>query len=228
MIVGCRFSAPQLGPERVSFYNDLNGKNLIDSSTICQGDFNCVPTPGLDSANLRETNAGATECAKLMEDAGLMDVYRLVHGNKRGGFTRTTDETQRRLDRLYAAEYNSEWRWVAVDADPLYFRHSKYKSDHLAVSAYVEWSGARKRAPCEARIKTELFKVQEVRDTVTQLWKAAYQHAPPSEHGEQRPYQIAKKAVAEYLLEKSKEPGPIANVGSTRSPVSAAHAVKCR
>ena len=202
--------APQQGPDRVCFFNDLREKNLIDNNTICQGDFNCVPKPGLDSANPHEGNAGAKECDQLMNEAGLTDVYRFIHGDKRGGFTRTTDTTQRRLDRFYAARYNSEWRWVEIDVDGLYFRHSKYKSDHLAVTACIEWSGARKRTPSEARVNTELFKVQEVRDTVTELWNAAYKHAPPSQYGAIRPYQLAKKAVAEYLIEKTKEPGPMA------------------
>ena len=156
---------PQL---RKAFMTRLSESSIITKDSWVQGDFNTVPNVTLDVqypegstttyANLH-FNAFETLAAKK----NLTDIYRLFHGEKRGGYTRLGKTVYTRLDRLYAARYDSPWRWTGIRADANLFT-SKWRSDHLTLFATVETAKARPPSAHEARIDPALYSDPSLRE----------------------------------------------------------------
>ena len=192
--------------DRKEFINKL--PKYVNKKSIVGGDFNWVPDKALDQeradgSTCHNEHAAAGEQALLR--GGVEDAFRLVRGSNAREYTRLTNESNRRLDRLYAPKYNSDWRWLSIRAHPTAFRRrSDTASDHLAVIAEVETVSYRPPKKSERRVNPRIFKDGDVRSTIrTILSEFHSQHT--AELGVQKGWAKTKAVCAEYLLDKSYE-----------------------
>ena len=73
-------------------------------SVIIGGDWNCVPSPTLDSIRpYQSLSTGGRELESCLESIGWKDVYRIYHPTSRS-YTRWTRTGANRLDRIYASQ----------------------------------------------------------------------------------------------------------------------------
>ena len=180
---------------------------ILNKDTICGGDWNWVPDETWDQEgpDTNHQNAHATAGEAMIQKAGLVDVFRLLHGPKKREYTRISGTVSRRLDRIYAPKYNSLWRWTVVKANHEIFRNMEEgKSDHLSVTAEVECATDRPASKAERKINPKILQVTEVRKVVKHLLLTLY---GKREDGmtRQEAWVRTKAAIAEYLLDKSYE-----------------------
>ena len=199
---------------RKLFFESLTNSKVLTKHTIAQGDWNCVEDVSVDVSYLDGSspatypNLQGNALHSLMSSVGLADPLRLFHGDLHKDFTRRGRTVCTRLDRFYAPQYNSLWRWTKVETHPTFWRDHDNPSDHLAVQAEIEWANDRKPTQADRRIDPRIFLLPEVRDTVEEIWKQVYSSFPPSVHGEAKAFVRAKETVAEYLLNRSYELSP--------------------
>eukprot|EP00965_Chrysotila_dentata_P200929 6180268-Pleurochrysis_carterae.AAC.4 len=116
-------SAPADARERVSFFHVI--RNMIDSTTILCGDFNCVDDPSVDtrrSSDLKYSNEGADILSEIVTRNSLRDEIReqmgldfdFTHSQKMptGGYCLT------RLDRHYLPDL-SNCQWTSDISDSI-------------------------------------------------------------------------------------------------------------
>ena len=193
--------------ERKGFQQSLS--KYLNRSSILGGDFNWVPDPDLDQEgsddSVEHQNSHAAAGEQSLTQKNLEDSFRLVNGPRERQYTRITNTFSRRLDRIYSPKYNSPWRWLTVQTDPLLFRRDPDSaSDHLAVVAEFEVASDRSANKSERKINPATLKHPEVRkDIKTIITKIHPKHV--SNMGIQRGWAATKAAIAEYLLDKSYE-----------------------
>ena len=193
--------------ERKGFQQSL--PKFLNRSSILGGDFNWVPDPDLDQEgsddSVEHQNSHAAAGEQSLTQKNLEDSFRLVNGPRERQYTRITNTFSRRLDRIYSPKYNSPWRWLTVQTDPLLFRRDPDSaSDHLAVVAEFEVASDRSANKSERKINPATLKHPEVRkDIKTIITKIHPKHV--SNLGIQRGWAATKAAIAEYLLDKSYE-----------------------
>ena len=188
--------------ERRQFRTDLVKSPAINKYSILQGDWNCVEETSVDAQYLDGSPSGDYKnihgglLVTAMRNLGLADPLRLLHGPRHKDHTRRGKTVWTRLDRFYAPELNSEWRWTKVEAHPTFLRDLEAPSDHLAVIANLEWAKDRKPTKADRRIDPRILRVQEVRDEVESMWRNIYILYPPEKYGEGETLHRAKSYVA--------------------------------
>ena len=204
---------PAQATERGEFIKDLKNIKILNAKTICQADWNYVHDLTNDLYHL-DTNHSPTPYPhtrtyeSYLKEVGLEDTFRLLHGRDAKDYTRRGATVWTRLDRYYGPCTNSDFRWIKVESDPLFYRAHSNQSDHLAVMAEVEWASQRKPTKADRRIDPRVFKIPQVRSTVINLWKAVFTELPPGTHGYSTPWVTAKATVSEYLLNESYTSSP--------------------
>jgi len=201
----CVYS-PSKPAQRMGFVSALGkstGAIKIRKTDIVMGDFNTVPNVNLDTKGDAEyANVAGRATEALLAKAGLTDVYRLFHGDKRS-YTRHGETQYTRLDRVYAQKYNSLWRWTSIEHDASIFEGRHLSSDHSAVVVKMESPAPRGSTKVEERIDPSIFRNPEVRQCVRKLWEGTYRSLKGHEEGHK--WYRAKLAVGKYLLDETRD-----------------------
>jgi hypothetical protein len=183
---------------------------IINDQAITGGDFNCVESTDLDVRHPVEwggmpyANASGISLARRVADNGMIDAYRLVHGETKDGYSRLAHTVHIRIDRIYTQAYDSEWRWQSITAPPTLFT-GKAKSDHLPVVAKIALAKERPPSEGEAKINSAIFDNPNIRYITSLIWKKQIEKYPQEMHGHAKGWEAAKSAVATYLHYKTNE-----------------------
>jgi hypothetical protein len=127
-------------------------------------------------------NASGKSLARLVADNGMIDAYRLVHGETKDGYSRLAHTVHTRIDRIYTQAYDSEWRWQSITAPPTLFT-GKAKSDHLPVVAKIALSKERPPTEVKAKINSAIFDNPNIRYITSLIWKKQIDKYPHEMHG---------------------------------------------
>ena len=197
--------APAQPRERKNFLVKMREQRVLKKGDLVMGDFNCVPDTNLDvkyphgCGTYPNLHSKANEA--LMSDMGLTDVYRLFAGAKQD-FSRRKGSVWTRLDRIYAPEYDSPWRWTACEYMDGYMKAKNLRSDHIALRVRVETAAGRKPSPHEERIDPALYRDENIRKNVRALWHRTYANEKGQREGHK--WQAAKESCCQYLLEMTR------------------------
>jgi hypothetical protein len=149
-------------------------------------------------------NASGKSLARLVADSGMIDAYRLVHGETKDGYSRLAHIVYTRIDRIYTLAYDSEWRWQSITAPPTLFT-GKAKSDHLPVVAKIVLAKEHPPSEGEAKINSAIFDNPNIRFITSLIWKKQIEKYPQEMHGHAKGWEPAKSAVATYLHYETNE-----------------------
>ena len=179
---------PAQSADRGLFLSELIKLNIFNTNTICQAGWNYVADINsdmmhVDSSATPTPYSHARSFESFLKSAGMEDPFRLVHGPNHRDFTRRGNTVWTRLDRFYAPSHNSHFRWLEVEAHPTFYRGHDNASDHLAVTAQIEWATDRKPTKADRRIDPRIFRDERVRNTVSMLWKGVHSRFPTMSYG---------------------------------------------
>ena len=200
--------APVHDSLKASLIESLRDSKVITPTTKSEGDWNCVARPIVDLSRVSGVagdDAHGASLESVLCSSGLIDAFRLRYGDSAKEWTHLTPSVYKRLDRFYTPAHNSHFTWVQAKADPNFFRDTKYRSDHLAVVAEIEWANERPQVKRTAKIDPRLFTRQDIREEIATIWKAAYSEFPPGIVGQAYPWTIAKQRTREHLIERAAE-----------------------
>jgi exonuclease III len=113
-------------PARKAQIHTITKSKTLKSQAITGGDFNCVESTELDikhreGGGITYANASGKTLSRLVVDCGMIDAYRLVHGETKDGYSRLAHTAHTRIDRIYTQAYDSEWRWRSITTSPTIF-----------------------------------------------------------------------------------------------------------
>jgi len=190
-------------PERKKQLHTITKSKIFKEHAIIGGDFNCVENVDLDVRYPAEgsstyANASGQTLARVIAESGLIDSYRLVHGDAKSGYSRLAHTIHTRIDRIYTKAHGSVWRWQKIHSPPDIFTGNAH-SDHLPVIARVTLTKERPPSATEAKINPVIFDNPNTRYITELIWNKEIGKYPPQEHGHAKGWEAAKSAVANYL-----------------------------
>jgi hypothetical protein len=195
-------------PSRKKQLHTIAKSKILMEQAIVGGDFNCVENVDLDvrypaQEGSTYANASGQTLARLIAESGMIDSYRLVHGDAKTGYSRMAHTIYTRIDRIYTQAHNPVWRWQKIHSPPDTFTGNA-ASDHLPVIARLALAKERPSAATEAKINPSIFENPNTRLITKRLWTKQFKKFPPQEHGhaKAKAWEAAKTAVAPYLLDK--------------------------
>jgi hypothetical protein len=142
--------------------------------------------------------------ARLIAESGMIDSYRLVHGDAKTGYSRMAHTIHTRIDRIYTQAHNSVWRWQKIHSPPDTFTGNA-ASDHLPVITRLARAKERPPSATEAKINPAIFENPNTRFITKLLWTKQFEKFPPQEHGHAKAWEAAKTAFATYLLYETQD-----------------------
>jgi exonuclease III len=164
-------------PARKAQIHTITKCKILKNQAITGGDFKCVESTDLDvrypaegGRGMTYANASGKSLARLVADSGMIDAYRLVHGETKDGYSRLAHTVHTRIDRIYTQAYDSKWRWQSITASPTLFT-GKANSDHLPVVAKTALAKERPPSEVEAKINSAIFDNPNIRYITSLIWK---------------------------------------------------------
>jgi exonuclease III len=196
-------------PSRKAQIHTIARSKILKENAITGGDFNCVEDPDTDiryppQRGSTYANAGGKSLSRVMASSGMIDAYRLIHSDAKGGYTRLAHTVHTRIDRIYTKAHDSTWRWQQLGSPPTTFT-GKAHSDHLPVIARLALAKERPPSETEAKIDPSIFDLPNIRTITTLIWNSQKAKYPHATHGHAKGWTEAKAAVAAFLLWESKE-----------------------
>jgi hypothetical protein len=196
-------------PARKKQLHTIAKSKILMEHAIVGGDFNCVENVDLDvrypaQGGSTYANASGQTLARLIAESGMIDSYRLVHGDAKTGYSRMAHTIHTRIDHIYTQAHNSVWRWQKVHSLPDTFTGNA-ASDHLPVIARLALAKERPPSATEAKLNPAIFENPNTRLITKLLWTKQFEKFPPQEHGHAKAWEAAKTAVATYLLHETSE-----------------------
>ena len=192
---------------RVPFLQGLAAAPWVCNNMIIQGDFNCVENAVIDTRRRDgepDTVSQEKACTRLVRQLGLEDVYRLLNGQKASGFTRYSATVNKRIDRFYTPEFESNWRWLECDANDQFFRGREGASDHMAVRATLQVLEGEASRPKDTRIDPRVMSQEQVRNDVRRAIAFVDKKVSVADHGVARNWEATKQAIHEVLVAATK------------------------
>jgi exonuclease III len=213
--------------ERKAHIHTIKKSKIFKDHAIIGGDFNCVENTDLDILYPAEgggstyANASGKLFSMLVAECGLLDAFRLVHGNEtKQGHTRKADTVHTRIDRIYTQAYDSKWRWQKISPSTTTFT-GRAKSDHLPLVAKIALAKERPPSEVDMKIDPAIFDSPNTRFIIELIWKSQIAKYPPEIHGHAKGWAAAKEAVATYLLfetsERRRKDSPISKLKKKNS-----------
>jgi endonuclease/exonuclease/phosphatase family metal-dependent hydrolase len=160
-------------PARKAQLHGIIKSKISKEHAISGGDFNCVENTDVDirypekGGTPTYVNVGGKTLARAIADSGLVDAFRLIHGDSKGGHSRQAHTIHTRIDRIYTKPYDSIWRWQKIGS-PLDIFTGAAHSDHLPVIAKLALAKERPPSVTEAKINPAVFDNPNTR-TITSL-----------------------------------------------------------